>query len=112
MYVKYYEIVFSRHLKVGAILKAADARSMSSIDSSLIPNAMNPSDHLPLGAVLLHSKSTDRNLDNRRSHDNNDSNELNRPASVIERSSISSLSDNHPITKCLINGDTDGSIIL
>ncbi|CAD7702732.1 unnamed protein product, partial [Ostreobium quekettii] len=43
----------SRHMGVEAVMHPANPRDILTIDRTLLPNNRHPSDHLPLGAVLL-----------------------------------------------------------
>eukprot|EP00210_Caulerpa_lentillifera_P009566 g9123.t1 len=52
-------IFCSCHLKVGAVLRSMDPRLVPSVDRTLLPNRLTPSDHLPLGVVLLQPKKSD-----------------------------------------------------
>lgn len=46
-------IFCSRHLTVAGVLRPVDPRLIPSVDRTLLPNRLTPSDHLPLGVVLL-----------------------------------------------------------
>eukprot|EP00210_Caulerpa_lentillifera_P001174 g1130.t1 len=52
-------IFCSRHLRVGGVLRSVDPRLVPSVDRTLLPNRLTPSDHLPLGAVLLPPKGSE-----------------------------------------------------
>ena len=52
-------IFASRHLKVAGVLRAVDPRLMPYVDRHMLPNKLYPSDHLPIGVVLLQSKRSD-----------------------------------------------------
>ena len=55
-------IFSSRHLRVAAVLRAIDPRVIPNVDRTLLPNRQYPSDHIPIGVVLLQPKSSEPNL--------------------------------------------------
>lgn len=52
-------IFCSRALNIAGVLQSVDPRLIPSVDRSLLPNRLTPSDHLPLGAVMLQPKKSD-----------------------------------------------------
>lgn len=58
-------IFSSRHLKVAGVLRAVDPRLIPYVDRSLLPNKHFPSDHIPIGVVLLQPRQSEMHL---RSH--------------------------------------------
>lgn len=52
-------IFASRHLKVAGVLRAIDPRMTPYVDRTFLPNKFFPSDHIPLGVVLLQPRLSD-----------------------------------------------------
>lgn len=60
-------IFASRHLRVAGVLRALDPRLVPYVDRTLLPNKHFPSDHLPVGVVLLQPKQSEMHLRSHRS---------------------------------------------
>jgi len=60
-------IFASRHLKVAGVLRALDSRLVPYVDRTLLPNRLYPSDHLPVGVVLLQPRQSEMHLRSHRS---------------------------------------------